>query len=77
MNWVSKVCVQQPAGWFQNRFGKVPKKIREAVFGFGWDTASLERHVMCSEVVKSSQSNRTIFRERQRGCMRTEVENYF
>jgi len=77
MNWVSVVCVQQPAGWFRNRFGKVPKKIREAVFGFSWDTMSLERHVMCSEVVQSSQSNRTISCERQRGCMRTEVENYF
>ena len=46
------------AGWFQNRsrFGKVPKKIWEAVFGFGWDTASLEKHVMCSEVVKSPPS---------------------
>jgi hypothetical protein len=67
------------AGWFQNRsrFGKVPKKIWEAVFGFGWDTVSLGRHVMCSEVVKSPQSTRMIFLESQRGCMRTEVENYF
>jgi len=75
MNWVSVVCVQEPAGWFQNQFGKVPKKIWEAVFGFGWDTASLGRHVMCSEV-KSPQSTKTIFHESQRGCMRTEVENY-
>jgi hypothetical protein len=77
MNWVSVECVQEPAGWFRNRFGKVPEKIWEAVFGFGWDTASLGRHVMCSEVVKSPQSTRTIFCESQRGCMRTEVENYF
>ena len=62
------------AGWFRNRFGKVPKKIWEAVFGFSWDTVSLGRHVMCSEVVKST---RMIFRESQRGCMRMEVENYF
>jgi hypothetical protein len=53
----------------------VPKQIWEAVFGFGWDTASLGRHVMCSKV-KSPQSTKTIFRESQRGCMRTEVENY-
>jgi len=32
MNWLNVVCVQEPAGWFRNRFGKVPKKIREAVF---------------------------------------------
>jgi len=80
IDWVSVVCIQESAGWFRNRFGKVPKKIREVVFGFGWDTctrASLERHVMCSEVPQSPQSNRTIFRESQEGCMRMEVENYF
>ena len=41
----------------------VPKQIwegsEEAVFGFGWETASLGRHVMCSEV-KSPQSTKTI-----------------
>jgi hypothetical protein len=41
----------------------VPKQIwegsEEAVFGFGWDTASLGRHVMCSKV-KSPQSTKTI-----------------
>jgi len=55
----------------------VLKQIQEAVFGFGWDTASLGRHMMCSEVVKSPQSTRMIFCESQRGCMRMEVENYF
>ena len=58
----------------------VPKQIwegsEEDLVGFSWDTVSLGRHVMCSEV-KSPQSTRMIFCESQRGCMRTEVENYF
>jgi len=54
----------------------VLKKIWEAVFGIGWDTVSLERHVMCSEVVKSPQSTGTIFhesREGLRGCRSGEL----
>jgi hypothetical protein len=36
MSQASVVSIQEPAGTFRSRFERVPKQIRDAVFGFGW-----------------------------------------